>query len=224
MDIKNPSYIKSERPNIPLLNAFRHLVHLNIPSVWQIVQAEEKDLIALQLWVFWINDKHTGIIDNNKELNELQGNVKKNTCYKRNMLTIELELKVGSFNWDQLTSNELSLNASPQLNQTSTAKQILLVPGIEYKLFIKSIRNLIHTSMIERNTFPLGEFFILPDTCLNNNIIDDSDNNELRNTMLACTYNVYLTSSNLVFQPNTRRMRIRPLTNQDAYSKNLKGN
>jgi hypothetical protein len=73
LNLNSPSYIKNEKPNIPLMKAFRHLLSLNIPSVWQIIQSDEKDLITLELWVFWFNDKHTGIIDNNIELKELQG-------------------------------------------------------------------------------------------------------------------------------------------------------
>lgn len=136
---------------------------------------------------------------------------------------------MGSFNWDQLSSSGLSPTASPQLgaNSNSTAS---LTPGNEYKLFIKSIRNLIHTSMIEKKgTFALGEFYIYPNKT-NQDIVDTiADGIETMvspiqyNTMLACMYNIYLTSSNLVFQPNTRRMRIRPLIYQDGYIKHKKG-
>lgn len=130
------------------------------------------------------------------------------------------------------SKNGLSPTSSPQLNNTKS-DSITLVPGTEYKLFIKSIRNLIQHAMIhKRNAFALGEFFVFPETYRDDgNVMKDEMANysfqenamSIKNTMLACMYNVYFTTSNLVFQPNTRRMRLRPLSNSDFYSKNLKG-
>lgn len=77
--------------------------------------------------------------------------------------------------------------------------------------------------MIARDAMPLGEFFILTNTFMNDKdimetIVDQTKapNTSAKNTMIACMYNTYLTSSNLVFQPNTRRMRIRPLIDEDV--------
>lgn len=136
------------------------------------------------------------------------------------------ELRIGSFNWDHLTTQ--SPTTPPQLNRTAIEHATLISPGNDYKLFIKSIRNLIHHELIERGAFSLGEFFVFPDTYLDETDIigsftDQDKEFNVKNTMLACMYNVYLTSSNLVFQPNTRRMRIRPLTSDDIYIKNKKG-
>lgn len=85
--------------------------------------------------------------------------------------------------------------------------------------------------MIGRDALPLGDFFILNDTFVNDKdimetIVDQTKapNTSANNTVIACMYNIYLTSSNLVFQPNTRRMRIRPLSNEDMFNyKNKKG-
>jgi hypothetical protein len=82
-----------------------------------------------------------------------------------------------------------------------------------------------------RNAFSLGEFYIYPGTYKkeDEDIIDtltDGSKTAMppqNNTMVACMYNIYLTSSNLVFQPNARRMRIRPLTHEDKYVNNKKG-
>lgn len=133
---------------------------------------------------------------------------------------------MGSFNWDQLTAQ--SPTTPPKLNRSTTEHATLISPGNDYNLFIKSIRNLVHNSLTERGALSLGEFFIFPDTYLDNKdiidtIADQSRESVVKNTMLACMYNIYLTSSNLVFQPNTRRMRIRPLTSKDIYTKNKKG-
>jgi hypothetical protein len=75
--------------------------------------------------------------------------------------------------------------------------------------------------VMTRGAFPLGEFFIFPDIQQDNGIMDSCK--VTSSTMLACMYNIYLTTSNLVFQPNTRRMRIRPLYDNDALLKNPEG-
>ncbi|KAI7891231.1 mediator complex subunit 13 C-terminal-domain-containing protein [Mucor mucedo] len=187
--------------------AFHQLISINIPCVWQITPSQDKELISLELHVFWFDDKHTGIIDSSSHLKALK------------------ELRIGSFNWDHLTAQ--SPTTPPQLNKTAVEHATLISPGNDYKLFIKSTRNLIHHELIKRGAFALGEFFVFPDTYLDEtDIIDtlaDQDNeSNAKNTMLACMYNIYLTSSNLVFQPNTRRMRIRPLVSEDVYIKNKK--
>jgi hypothetical protein len=145
-----------------------------------------------------------------------------NTCYNY------AELKVGSFNWEQLNSNGLSPTASPQLTKGNTSSAAAtLTLGNEYKLFIKSIRNLIHNSMIDKGALSLGEFFLYPNNDKNEgdiiSIVEEEKDQIKNNTMLASMYNIYLTSSHLVFQPNTRRMRIRPLEHSDMYIKNKKG-
>jgi hypothetical protein len=89
----------------------------------------------------------------------------------------------------------------------------------EYKLFIRAIRNLIQQSMIQAGRFSLGEFYVFP----NNNSKTNHYHADSENTMLACMYNIYLCSTNLVFQPNARRMRIRPLSMLDKNSVGLKG-
>lgn len=80
----------------------------------------------------------------------------------------------------------------------------------------------------KRHAFALGEFFVFPETYQDSsNVMRDETANcspmSVRNTMLACMYNVYFTASHLVFQPNTRRMRLRPLSTADFYSRHLKG-
>ncbi|KAI8080555.1 mediator complex subunit 13 C-terminal-domain-containing protein [Thamnidium elegans] len=163
-------------------------------------------MVVLELWVFWFDDRHTGLIDDHLQLKELK------------------EQKVGSFNWDQVMSNGLSPTDSPRPNR-SVNEHISLTPNSEYMLFIKSIRNLIHNAMTKSGAFTLGEFFIFPDIeddDIIDSVADQSKASTIKSTMIAFMYNVYLTSSNLVFQPNTRRMRIRSLTAQDIYIKNKK--
>lgn len=136
---------------------------------------------------------------------------------------------MGTFNWDQLMSSGLSPTDSPQPNK-SVNDQATLMPNNEHRLFIKSVRNLIQTSMTKSGAFTLGEFFIFPAAFIEDEDIIDSVADQSKpspdtekNTMLAFMYNIYLSSSNLVFQPNTRRMRIRSLNKQDIRNKNRKG-
>ncbi|KAF1806655.1 mediator complex subunit 13 C-terminal-domain-containing protein [Mucor lusitanicus] len=196
-----------------LIDAYRHILALNIPATWHILsnQKTDKDTVTLELWIFWFDNKHTQVIETDARLKELH------------------ESKSGSFNWNQITSkNGLSPTSSPQLSQ-SKAESITLVPGIDYKLFIKSIRHLIQHVMIhKRHALALGEFFVFPETYQDDgNVMKDEmanyDPMSVKNTMLACMYNVYFTTSNLVFQPNTRRMRLRPLCTADVYSTHMKG-
>lgn len=83
--------------------------------------------------------------------------------------------------------------------------------------------------MIARDALPLGEFYILTNAFKNEKdiieaIVDQTKapNSSAKSTMVVCMYNIYLTSSNLVFQPNTRRMRIRPLIDEDVFNCNSK--
>lgn len=135
------------------------------------------------------------------------------------------ELRAGSFNWKQLMSNGLSPSDSPQPNNT-TFESTVLTSVKEYKLFINSIRNLIQYAMImTRSALPLGEFFIFPDSQREENIMIDpiACQTQSSSTILACMYNIYFNMTNLVFQPNTRRIRIRSLNSSDALLKNVKG-
>ncbi|KAL9540167.1 hypothetical protein MBANPS3_009834 [Mucor bainieri] len=223
----NPSYMDPPAShNNAMLDAYKHVLALNIPATWHMLsnQKTDKDTVTLELWVFWFDSKHTSVIETDAQLKQLP------------------ESKSGSFTWNQITSNNgLSPTSSPQLSQQKQQQQhhhhhqtkpesITLVPGTEYKLFIKSIRHVIQRAMIHtRHAFALGEFFVFPETyqddgnVMKSPPLGSNDNHiSVKNTMLACMYNVYFTTSNLVFQPNTRRMRLRPLSTADVCARHLK--
>lgn len=73
------------QPESILIQAFRNLVQLNIPCVWRpaptTTQLEEEKasnkvddhVVLLELWVFWFDDRHTGLVDNNEMLKQLEG-------------------------------------------------------------------------------------------------------------------------------------------------------
>jgi hypothetical protein len=77
--------------------------------------------------------------------------------------------------------------------------------------------------MVSKGTIPLGDFFIYP-TVSNVNVMDgvlatDSNNTSRASsadeTLPSCAFNLYLTSTNLIFQPVIQRLRIRKLRRTD---------
>lgn len=87
-ETENPNYLDKERADIALLIAFENLLEQNIPSVWQIIHTEEDNMILLELWVFWFDERHTSKIDESSQLKKLKGKVKekKNTADIRTIL------------------------------------------------------------------------------------------------------------------------------------------
>ncbi|KAG2227271.1 hypothetical protein INT45_008515 [Circinella minor] len=184
--------------NKHLIQAFRQLALLNIPCTWRVATQQEEQVI-LELWVFWFDDRHTGEIDDNPYLHNLE------------------ETKMGSFTWESAIAKSLSPTASPCTPSTSVSSSVLSV-SLEYQLFIRSIKNLIRASMIQKGAVPLGEFFIFPSTFIESDVCSDilSITPDLSvASLLTCTYNIYLTNTNLVVQPDIHRMRLRPLITRD---------
>ena len=84
--------------------------------------------------------------------------------------------------------------------------------------------------MRKNGAFPLGEFYVYPNT--DHDVIADVKSShattspkllQLTQSMLCCSYSIYLASTNLIFQPNTRRMRLRPITIQTIRTRGKKG-
>lgn len=83
-----------------------------------------------------------------------------------------------------------------------------------------------YRQMKGKGAFPLGEFYIFPNS--DQGVIGDDKPSQpnplnLATSLLCCSYNIYLASTNLIFQPNTRRMRIRPITLQTIRNRGKKG-
>ncbi|KAI9476551.1 MAG: mediator complex subunit 13 C-terminal-domain-containing protein [Benjaminiella poitrasii] len=195
--------------SITLLKAYNDLLSMNIPAVWRIISESDesgKDLV-LELWVFWFDERHTGKIDANDDLYILE------------------ETKVGSFTWENAYSKVQSPNASPIASSARSKSNLPVTVSEEYKWFIKSVRNLVHVQMKLKGAIPLGEIYIFPHT--DQDVIDDSRSNspsllKLTNSMLCCSYNIYIASTNLIFQPNTRRIRLRPVMLQTIRTRGKK--
>jgi hypothetical protein len=75
---------KAEPSNVPLIAGYRSIMRANIPAFWRTLDAKDdsegdetakdaEETVRVELWVFWIDDKHTGIVDRNPYLNELEG-------------------------------------------------------------------------------------------------------------------------------------------------------
>ncbi|CEI86854.1 hypothetical protein RMCBS344292_01281 [Rhizopus microsporus] len=183
-----------------LLKAYAELLSINIPAFWQICKESLEDSenkLLLELWVFWFDDGHTGRVDSNEYLRELD------------------EIKIGSFTWENAYSKLQSPTASPPSTGTQANASTSVTVSVEYGMFIRSVRNLLDKQIKGRGAVPLGEFYIFPNNDnLNNVMWTKLSYSQSSSTSLCCSYNVYLANTNLVFQPNPRRMRVRSLTHQ----------
>ncbi|KAI7892992.1 mediator complex subunit 13 C-terminal-domain-containing protein [Mucor mucedo] len=191
------------------MRAYTNLISANIPALWRVVSesTEPGKEITLELWVFWFDERHTGKIDANDDLYALD------------------ETKVGSFTWENAYSKIQSPTASPIASSAQSNSSTPVTVSDEYRMFVKSIRNLVHVQMKGKGAFPLGEFYIFPNS--DQDVIgeDKTSQSNLLNmatSLLCCSYNIYLASTNLIFQPSTRRMRIRPITLQTIRNRGKK--
>ncbi|KAI9316344.1 mediator complex subunit 13 C-terminal-domain-containing protein [Dichotomocladium elegans] len=156
---------------------------------------------------------------------------------------------MGSFTWDTIAGNNLTatMTASPSNSKRTSAgspvssavangvqasrlapraRALVSLPE-DYKLFIKSIRNLITREMLLNGSIPLGEFFITPSSDDNHlSLFAGSGRRRTTTvppmTVVGCAYSTYITGTDLVFRPYTRRLRLRPLTANDADNDGLK--
>lgn len=212
-----------ELQKLSTIKCYNRLIDLKVPSIWQTVsnqRAFDTNTICIELWVFWFDDQTFNLIEKQSYLKELKGKSNKSSIYMFNLQTVETtESKSSSFSWSQWCAGGLLPTESPKRKKLTSLK-----PGKEYGLFIKSIRTLVQNTMLKnRKALVLGDFFIFPDTAENQQLDMMSSSHLDSATMLAYTYNIYLTSANLVFQPNARRIRIRPLSLKDLHTRNLKG-
>lgn len=119
------------------------MIALNIPALWRISSesTEPGNDFVLELWVFWFDERHTGKIDANDYLDALEG--KSTSQNKVQLLINSIEIKVGSFTWENAYSKIQSPTASPVPPSTQSTSSLPVTVSEEYKWFIKSIRNLI---------------------------------------------------------------------------------
>ncbi|KAI9025886.1 mediator complex subunit 13 C-terminal-domain-containing protein [Phycomyces nitens] len=168
----------------------------------------DQDSVPLELWVFWFDEKHTGKIDSNYDLSALE------------------ELKVGSFTWENVSSKGVSPTASPLALHPRMGSSTLVAVSEEYKLFMKSIQSVIQWSIQQKGAIPFGDHLLFPSAYPNDTGMGmkfpSETTDEMADSILSCTYNVYLASTNLIIQPSPRRMRIRPLHPDDLRLENLK--
>ncbi|KAI9278643.1 mediator complex subunit 13 C-terminal-domain-containing protein [Phascolomyces articulosus] len=207
-----------------LIQAFNELCDLNIPCTWRAVPRTPKnskdnnDTVKLELWVFWFDERHTGLIDANYGLNQLE------------------EVKMGTFTWETITNGlSTAKTASPSLSSTSSTNNSksaatatttnnnnnLRARGLvsvfeEYKLFIRSIRNVMHKSILAYGAIPLGELYIMPESSNSSEYDLLTSENYTSSTTAAIAYNAYITGTDLVFRPYTRQLRLRRYTTADG--------
>lgn len=130
-----------------LLKAYAELLSINIPAFWQICKESLEDSenkLLLELWVFWFDDGHTGRVDSNEYLRELDG---KRDAFSENgqclILLLFIEIKIGSFTWENAYSKLQSPTASPPSTGTQANASTSVTVSVEYGMFIRSVRNLL---------------------------------------------------------------------------------
>ncbi|KAG2176202.1 hypothetical protein INT43_005436, partial [Umbelopsis isabellina] len=173
---------------------------------------EIDDNVTAELWVFWMDDKHTGIVDRNVFLEQLE------------------EVRVGSFSWENIFLNDPSPTASPISPVAKANAPPNTSLSQEYRFFIKAVRNIIALKMVQKGSIPLGDFFIYQPSAKSSVMDDiipsdqkvDSPKIISERTCPSCTFNLYLTSTNLVFQPVIQRLRLRLLRRTDFKPDDLK--
>lgn len=58
------------------MRAYKNLISSSIPATWRITSDEQQsspEKVTLELWVFWFDERHTGKIDANDDLDALEG-------------------------------------------------------------------------------------------------------------------------------------------------------
>lgn len=150
-------HAEGEPSNEPLMAAYRSILRVNIPAFWRILDAksdreedeaieDDEDNVKVELWVFWIDEKHTGIVDRNTLLNELEGRTSSShrNNETRHFSNVSIsEVKVGSFSWENIFASSPSPATSPTspIAKTNATTNTSLTQ--EYRFFVKGVRNLI---------------------------------------------------------------------------------
>lgn len=80
------------------------------------------------------------------------------------------------------------------------------------------------SEMKSKDAIPLGDFYLFPNQ--SRNAVEESKSNlsNMDSSILCCSYNIYLASTNLIFQPCTRRIRLEPISLQTIQTRGKKGN
>ncbi|KAI8142064.1 mediator complex subunit 13 C-terminal-domain-containing protein [Fennellomyces sp. T-0311] len=180
----------------PLIQAFHELCDLNIPCTWRAPRSNNHDsTVKLELWVFWFDERHTGRIDANVLLNELE------------------EFNVGSFTWEKVTNGLTTAKSSAAPG--NKRPRSLVAMSEEYKLFIRSVRNLLHRAFLSNGSIPVGDFYIMSEFSSSSQYDLLTNENYSASTIPAFAYNAYISGTDLVFRPYTRQLRLRRLLSTD---------
>ncbi|RUS27557.1 mediator complex subunit 13 C-terminal-domain-containing protein, partial [Jimgerdemannia flammicorona] len=167
-----------------------------------------QEIVVRELWVFGIDEQQAALWDESVELRRLE------------------ETRSGSFSWETIFAVTASAPASPLSPVPRTGSSSTTTVSEEYQFFIIATRNLVERSMISRGALSLGDHYIVPSDPhdYNHPGYADRDITEgmlptachpMRETVLSCSFNVYLSSTNLVFQPVVRHLRVRPIRAED---------
>ncbi|KAF9351990.1 mediator of RNA polymerase II transcription subunit 13 [Mortierella sp. AD094] len=118
--------------------------------------------------------------------------------------------------WDSILQHHTPVSVStPQTNTTSSTPAAVPTPDSrqEYEILICGLRNVLDRGMVAKGGYRLGESYVFPASLrprLDESILPSFPKMPSM-TMLSCTVTIYLSSSNLVFQPTFQHHRLRTL-------------
>lgn len=154
---ENQKQEKTQTTNEQLLSAYRSMLRANIPAVWRILERDDgaenvdsdkeiDETVTAELWVFWMDDKHTGIVDRNVFLEQLEGKGKNILLWQaayRDANDLIIEVRVGSFSWENIFLSDASPAASPISPVAKANAPPNTSLSQEYRFFVKAVRNVI---------------------------------------------------------------------------------
>ncbi|KAG0055406.1 mediator of RNA polymerase II transcription subunit 13 [Gryganskiella cystojenkinii] len=154
-----------------------------------------------ELWVFWLSDK---------------------SQLKDHGLEKLTECQSGSLAWDsvfQYSSTPLSSGSpqTPRPTAMSASANDMASSSREYEIFISGLRNVLDRGMVSKGGYRLGESYVFPSSLqprLDSSVLPSFPKISSL-AMLSCTIAMYLSASNLVFQPTFQYHRLRTLTTMD---------
>ncbi|KAF9139794.1 mediator of RNA polymerase II transcription subunit 13 [Mortierella sp. GBA39] len=201
----------------PFLSAYISLLTARIPCHWHYSDKDKgKDkksnpplsndskqrrssrsaaLLERELWVFWLNDK--SLLENHG-LEGLQ------------------ECQSGNMTWDSILQNNNPATAgTSQTSQAGFAESASAAK--EYEMFIRGLRNVLDRGMVAKGGYRLGSSYVFPASLqprLDGSILPNFPKMPSL-TMLSCTVTMYLSLTNLIFQPTFQHHRLRVLEAAD---------
>ncbi|KAF9415169.1 mediator of RNA polymerase II transcription subunit 13 [Podila epigama] len=205
----------------PLLTAYASLLSARIPCEWRYAQESDQQphfnphhqqqhhhqqlkkstTVERDLWVFWMNDPA-----------QLQD-------HGLDRLT---ERQSGILEWNSILQQGGASHLGKNVNLQPGHRANLSTSSPtgmeqEYEIFISGLRNVLDRGMLRRGGYRLDNAYVFPSSLqprLDGSILPTFPKMPSM-TMLSCTVVIYLSSTNLIFQPTFQHHRLRTLDAND---------